>query len=677
MKIGLISINMYPKKLNFACPLHTFAFQQFLAEQGIESTVIDYKPIYFKDFDLEHPEDTYRKRRDKILAEEDFDSEYNQKRIKDLETRFISPYSDMRQEREVRYAKFQKFIKEHYLKTDFCYDSDLLEVYDPGFDCYICVTDVIWKWNPGDGFDRGFFLGSSSMEGKWKIAYSASRGVPEELDAGQTEEFRHYVCDIDHISVREQSLKDYIESTCDRSAELVLDPVLLNSRPLYDSIAVPPLSNSEKYIVLYYVVEQADDTIRMAVDYSRTHQLRIIELGDFPDSHRFDDYPDVERTFLYDIGIEEWIGYIRDAECIFTNSFHGTCLSIIFNKRFYVGNRHGDKVANLLSLTGLEWRQITDYSGPEMLSDRDINYEPVMERLDAARDQSRAFIIDAIHRCEVETRTARDYRSWKQKLQYSMIFHSGGHPVTTTFQESEALGMIESLKSGNVQFRLRELQHNDESATFPECRFMRDNMDFVGWRIRILIDNRWFWYTNEGLALKEANVAQAKIFSVGDTVPFINVNRIKTMVAEAIWKRNSFVLHLNSGRTTGECHSSYSNKQGSTAILPSGSMEFTPTLPISNARQAFMPKNKFSYAGLRFSGWRIRIKIGNKWHWLLESGSTAPTAIYSEEEHGNRMIIGDEGPIPMLGEDFGVMVAEAAWVKKESYIELLRRFISR
>ena len=60
MKIGLISINMYSKYLNFACPLHTFAFQQFLTYLGIDSTVINYKPIYFNNFDMEHPYDYYR-----------------------------------------------------------------------------------------------------------------------------------------------------------------------------------------------------------------------------------------------------------------------------------------------------------------------------------------------------------------------------------------------------------------------------------------------------------------------------------------------------------------------------------------------------------------------------------------------------------------------------------------
>ena len=39
MKIGIISINMFSKGLNFACPLHNFAFQQFLLKNKIDNTI--------------------------------------------------------------------------------------------------------------------------------------------------------------------------------------------------------------------------------------------------------------------------------------------------------------------------------------------------------------------------------------------------------------------------------------------------------------------------------------------------------------------------------------------------------------------------------------------------------------------------------------------------------------
>lgn len=45
---------MYSKGLNFACPLHTWAFQQLLFQQGIDNEIINYKPVYYNDFDLKH-----------------------------------------------------------------------------------------------------------------------------------------------------------------------------------------------------------------------------------------------------------------------------------------------------------------------------------------------------------------------------------------------------------------------------------------------------------------------------------------------------------------------------------------------------------------------------------------------------------------------------------------------
>ena len=91
-------------------------------------------------------------------------------------TELRDEYQALYNERERRYDKFQNFIDTNYIKTDKIYDADLLEVEDPGFDCYICCTDVIWKKDPGFGFDRGFFLACSSLENKWKISYAASRG---------------------------------------------------------------------------------------------------------------------------------------------------------------------------------------------------------------------------------------------------------------------------------------------------------------------------------------------------------------------------------------------------------------------------------------------------------------------------------------------------------------------
>lgn len=142
MKIGIISINAHTKVLNFASPLHTYAFQQFLLQNGIESTIIDYKPIYFGKFDVRHPLHYYQTHpnQDEAVQEE-----------------LIAKWTALYDAREKRYDRFEEFIQKYYIKTDICYTAKSIEKTDPGFDCYICATDVIWKNNRKTGLNRGFF----------------------------------------------------------------------------------------------------------------------------------------------------------------------------------------------------------------------------------------------------------------------------------------------------------------------------------------------------------------------------------------------------------------------------------------------------------------------------------------------------------------------------------------
>ena len=110
MKIGIISINMYSKYLNFACPLHTFAFQQFLLKKGYNNTVINYQPIYYNGFDMKHPY-TYYKNCLKTLKKA---NPLKINKIKDYEQK-KKAFKKIYKEREIRYNKFQDFIDNNYI----------------------------------------------------------------------------------------------------------------------------------------------------------------------------------------------------------------------------------------------------------------------------------------------------------------------------------------------------------------------------------------------------------------------------------------------------------------------------------------------------------------------------------------------------------------------------------
>lgn len=382
MKVGIISINAHTKVLNFASPLHSYAFQQFLLQNGIESVIIDYKPNYYGQFNPRHPYFYYRKHPVK-----------NKKKQKAIEHKWLKLFLA----RQKRFDKFQNFIDKYYVTTDKCYNHQLLDTEDLGLDCYICATDVIWKCNKNAGFDRGFFLACDSMKGKYKIAYAASRGPVVELAEDKEKLFLEYISEFQHISVREESLGNYIESISDIKVTHVLDPVLLHEKEFYEPIIKRP-NRKKGYVLLYVVMESAVPLIELAVAFAEKNGLEVIELSENMADAKIP--AGTHHKVVYDIGIEEWLGYMDEAEYIFTNSFHATCFSILFHKQFFVGKRNGDKILSVMEMFGLSDRKYEDcFEGSDCIA-KEIDFGPVDVLRREYMQKSSDFILSALEDAE-------------------------------------------------------------------------------------------------------------------------------------------------------------------------------------------------------------------------------------------------------------------------------------
>ncbi|MCI8321391.1 MAG: polysaccharide pyruvyl transferase family protein [Dorea sp.] len=668
MKIGIISINMYSKGLNFACPLHNYAFQQFLLENGIENTIVSYKPVYFNDFDLRHPYDYYVKMCADFAASGRSITEPEEwKRMTGLREAWKALYK----ERERRYDKFQNFIESNYIKTDECYDSDLLEIKDPGFDCYICCTDVIWKQEPNIGFDRGFFLASKAMENKWKISYAASRGVYHSETEEDEKTFLHYVGDIDAVSVRENSLKEYLEENIDNEVTMVLDPVLLHKKEFYDKILVKP--EEEHYLFLYYVMEKANDTIEQAVRYAKAHNLKIIEITDRPlKDGRLSEYEDIDRVYNYDMGIEEWLGYIKYADCVFTNSFHACCFSILFEKQFYAGYRHGDKVTYVLDMFGLTGRRLSKDRDIIAAPLPDIDYSQVRPLMEKRRQESSEFILSAIRRMENSERPEHDYEWWKRRIQYKVYCNSGVYPEVGRGTYESSKGEVKELLTGSKEYWPKKRVMNDGLSRFKRNEFSRKGYLPDGWRFRFRIDRRWFWYLEDGTFVlkdeydKDKHPAIKK-FAECDHIPYLPVTGISLMVAEALWKEGcaEYTVIYNGGLKSGQLSHSYDGSKGRLHLLNTGSVEYRIEEPAVNDGTTRLLKNKFSHPGYEFLGWQMRIKDNDRWYWYLADRTLKLQSEYCKEKDGEKYLIRDGAKIPYIpANHVTTAVLEGVWEAK-------------
>lgn len=377
MKIGIISINAHTKVLNFASPLHSYAFWSFLHENGIESEIIDYKPVYYGKYDPKYPLFYH-------IDHPRADEKEQQKLLKKWKNLFW--------EREERFNKIQEFIDKYYVTTKKCYTAKILDKQDPGYDCYICATDVIWKWNPNNGFDKGFLLACECMKGKKKIAYAASRGA-KGYTKEQEKEFQTYLNDFDYISVREKSLQKYCETLTDKKVTHVLDPVFLKDRKFYEELAVEP--KEQGYVLIYIVMEKAKSLVTTAVNFAKEHNLKVIELSEDLENRKIPE--GTEHEVIYGIGVEEWLGYMKNADYIFTNSFHACCFSIIFGKEFWAGKRGGDKIDSVLELMELSDRRVDSYCEDGKFDYQPIDWEKVNRIKEQHYEESKEFILNAIH----------------------------------------------------------------------------------------------------------------------------------------------------------------------------------------------------------------------------------------------------------------------------------------
>ena len=203
------------------------------------------------------------------------------------------------------------------------------------YDAYVVGSDIVWG-KEFSGLDPVYFLQFAPDEST-KIAYAASTIL---LESGQTENdevFSERLPFFDAIAVRETSSVEKIQSFVSNKVVDVLDPTLLLTKEDYVALEVETAEMYEKPYMLSYFLTHDPAVVDYTNMIAEKLGLRVI--------HYFADYPD--RVFNSDAGCfafagpGEFLGYVKNAQFIFTNSFHGTCFSMIYRKPFrtYTANR--------------------------------------------------------------------------------------------------------------------------------------------------------------------------------------------------------------------------------------------------------------------------------------------------------------------------------------------------
>jgi len=193
----------------------------------------------------------------------------------------------------------------------------------PLFDIYISGSDQVF--NPYGDYRDVFYLNFDKGRSK-KIAYSASFGINEFTD-DVTRMVLPLVQDFDAISCREKDGADYLRDVLGREVFWVADPTFLLKVEEWDEICVLPKLKG-KYIFVYALADEKS-LIEIAKRIKKKTGFKIICVRG-----NTRDFISADKC-IYGCGPAEFIGLIRKAEYVVTDSYHGTIFSIIFNKAFY------------------------------------------------------------------------------------------------------------------------------------------------------------------------------------------------------------------------------------------------------------------------------------------------------------------------------------------------------
>lgn len=254
---------------------------------------------------------------------------------------------------QIRRNKFKKFRKD-FLKIGARYNSTNITKASEKYDAFVVGSDQVWN-SDITGADTTYFLDFAGV--KKKISYAASIGLRSwsQLDEAQ---YASLLKKFDYISVRERTAKDYL-SELGVDAVMSIDPTFLIDKSEYINM-MQSNNVQEDYTLLFCLENPNEEMVAFAKKVAKTNGEKLVVMH-------------TGRIHVRGVlnvrsaGPCEFLSYIYNASHVITESFHGCCFSIIFNKQFYyVGKNTNDssldrssRIVDLLTLFGLDNRNKT------------------------------------------------------------------------------------------------------------------------------------------------------------------------------------------------------------------------------------------------------------------------------------------------------------------------------
>lgn len=245
-----------------------------------------------------------------------------------------------------------------------------------GYDVIIVGSDEVWNYRDKKSGAKVKF--GHGLTCPHIIAYAPSVGnsqkeVPEYVRTG-LEKFHA-------LSARDEATADFVRQLTGEIPQRVLDPTCLTEIPVRESLWL------QKPYILFYYCDRLDSGIKeKIIAQAKARGMAVYGAGEC--DCRYDDVTVALHPY-------EWTGMFRQAEYVFTGTFHGALFSILNGKQFWVHLTNPSRIRKVESL--LQELGIGDRTLKADFENDRIDYTAVNKRLAQRRQESLDYLYCAIN----------------------------------------------------------------------------------------------------------------------------------------------------------------------------------------------------------------------------------------------------------------------------------------
>lgn len=334
---------------NYGAVLQTYALQHYLDKKGIDTAVIDYYPSY-----------------------------QCKRTSGSLFTRMIWQIYRM-PDFIIGKRVFGNFLKKNIRLTKRYNSLEELIACPPIADGIIAGSDQIWNYNIHK--DDTYYI-TFAPKNCFRASYAASiaqDSIPDDLKIA----YQKRLTGFRSISVREITAEKLLKEIGIDNVTTVLDPVFLLSKSEWIQNIADPYFSDSGYILMY-AFNCTKEIAAYARERAKKQGKKFYIINTMVNDYRYN----CDHHF-WNCSPNRFVSLFKNADEVITNSFHGLCFSIIFQKQVHIFSKYTGGNSRLFDL-------IHEINLPNCKEGFIINYDDVYKRLSQKIDYSKSFIDEII-----------------------------------------------------------------------------------------------------------------------------------------------------------------------------------------------------------------------------------------------------------------------------------------